>query len=79
MAKLIVTFERFQKYGMSSWTEFGWFRLRRVACSFEQDIDPWGSFMDGSFVSDFGSWRVLCYMESVLKAVQESPQAVRRN
>jgi hypothetical protein len=43
----------FQKYGMSSWTEFGWFRKRRVAGSFEHGIDPWGSLRDGSFLSDF--------------------------
>jgi hypothetical protein len=46
-------FESFQKYGMSSWTEFGWFRKRTMAGSFEHGIDPWGSLRDGSFLSDF--------------------------
>ena len=67
-------FESFQKYGMSSWTEFGWFRTRTEAISFKHGIDPWGSLRDGSFLSGF--WQ---YSELVLKPVQESIQTVCRN
>jgi len=38
---------------MSSWTDFGWFRERTVAGSFEHGIDPWGSLRGGSCLSGF--------------------------
>jgi hypothetical protein len=52
-------FESLKKYGMSSWTEFGWFRKRTVAGSIEHGIDPWGSLRDESFLCDFWLLAVL--------------------